>query len=301
MRRQIVTVLIALVVLTAWSARAQDAGTASGAELKKAAPATVVQAAAEVKPDFGPLQDTAAKSHDDLVKKGWVYLFDSRVDKPWNPLSLWRVRNPNQPDRNHWTVVDEQGERILKNEITSGVHGTDLISLQQFWDFDIHAEVRVAANSGLYLRGRYEIQINSTPAEAEKKIGRGDLGGIYSVSDPLVNASKGPGVWQTIDAMIRGYTISVWLNGTLIQDKVEIPEKWLGGTGSQLGSGDGVSGEPTSPGPIFLQGDHGSVEFRNIRVRPDAGVPRVREQGVRILRPQILRRLKQAAELKKEE
>jgi len=228
--------------------------------------------------DFGPLEDGKEKSHSQLERQGWVYLFDSRIPakKAWDPLGLWRVRNPEASDRNLWSVAEESGERILKNTVTEGKHGTDLISKQSFWDFDIHAEIRVPehSNSGIYLRGRYEIQIASTPPkDKQERVPAGGLGGIYSIAGPKVNASKGPGVWQTIDASIRGFRIlTVRLNGEVIHEGLEIPEARRKGTGSELSEGDGVSADPESPGPIFLQGDHGSVELRNIRVRP-AGFP----------------------------
>jgi len=222
--------------------------------------------------DFGPLEDGREKSHQKLEKKGWVYLFDSRpYSVQWDALGLFRARNPGEPKRNLWSVVEQDGERILRNTITEGTHGTDLISKQNFWDFDIHVELRVPpnSNSGVYLRGRYEIQILSTPAGKEKKLALHDLGAIYSVKAPSVNASRGPGIWQTLEASIRGFRITaVRLNGETIHPVVEIPAEKRKGTGSELGPGDGVSADPDSPGPIFLQGDHGSVEFKNIRLRP---------------------------------
>jgi hypothetical protein len=256
-------------------------------------------------PDFGPLEDGKEKSHDSLVKQGWIYIFDSRVPDPrhaWDPMGLWRIRNPGQPQRNLWSVIEEDGERILRNTVRPGQHGSDLISLQQAWNFDLHVELRVPdpSNSGVYLRGRYEIQITSTPADPEAKVGKGGLGGIYNVAAPLTNASKGPGVWQTIDASIRGFQVTVRLNGKVIHRQVEIPENRRRGTGSELGEGDGVSSDPSSPGPVFLQGDHGSVDFRNIRIRPARSPMRIRKAAqiqprLRVLRPV---RVKEAAEKK---
>ncbi len=235
-------------------------------------------------PDFGPLEDGKEASHQKLVKEGWIYLFDSRILQDENvkkrhqidPLILWRTRNPDNPKRNHWSAVEEDGQLVLKNTIGRGAHGTDLISRQDFWDFDLHVELRAHSNSGIYLRGRYEIQVNNTPPDREKP-SAGELGGIYGTSAPLMNAGKDPKEWQTIDASIRGYKISVWLNGKQIQKDVDLEEKEkLGGTGSQLGTGDGLhASDPESPGPIFLQGDHGSVDFRNIRIRPAPSMPRV--------------------------
>lgn len=240
-------------------------------------PGDAAQAPAGSGLDFGPIEDGKEKSQQGLEKAGWVYLFDSRLGGV-DPLGLWRVRNPKEPKRNLWSVVEEGGERVLRNTIARGDHGTDLISKQSFWDFDIHAEVRVppGSNSGVYLRGRYEIQILDTPAGKDKQLEKGDLGAIYNIRAPSVNASRGPGVWQTLEASIRGFEIvTVRLNGEEIHRQVEIPRDKRKGTGSELSAGDGVPADPDSPGPIFLQGDHGSVDFKNIRIRPVSSPPRV--------------------------
>lgn len=220
------------------------------------------------------VEDGKAKNHETMEKQGWTYLFDSRPARGKHkaePFALWRVRNPDAPARNFWKVIEEGGELILRNEIAKDAHGTDLISRQKFWDFELHVEFRVppSSNSGVYLRGRYEIQITSLAPGKETKPGLGDLGAIYNVREPLVNASKGPGGWQILDATIRGFRITgVRLNGELIHASVEIPENKHGGTGSQLAAADDASEDPNAPGPIFLQGDHGNVDFRNVRVRP---------------------------------
>lgn len=259
-----------------------------------------VKVLVKARPDFGPPQDGKAASHGKLIRQGWVYLFDSRIPKKdprWDPLGLWRPRNAKNPQLNRWKVFDEDGQLVLKNDIQPNTHGTDLISLQEFWNFDLHAEVRVSSNSGLYLRGRYEIQIN-TPRD--EKPGRGDLGAIYGVRAPLVNAGKPRAEWQTIDATIRGFRISLWLNGKLIQDDVEIPENKRHGTGSELREGDGVSSDPQTPGPFFVQGDHGTVELRNIRVRPvSTPMPAVRVRAVEgKVQPRVLKRNLRVEEVK---
>jgi hypothetical protein len=222
--------------------------------------------------DFGPLEDgDDQKAHEDLIRLGWIYLFDSRIpssaNSMWNGKGLWRARHP---AKDKWKASGVQGGWILANEVKGHGEGSDLVSLLEFWDCDVHAEIRVpeGSNSGLYLRGRYEIQILDTKPDA-KELKTSDLGAIYNVAAPSVNASKGPGQWQTLEAQIRGFRVSVRLNGQVVQENVEIPEKFRGGTGSQLTTHDGTySDDPNSPGPIFLQGDHGSVEFKNVRVRP---------------------------------
>lgn len=223
--------------------------------------------------EFGPLFDGNELSHDKLINDGWVYLFDSRIPSSaqsiaWSPMSLWRLRKVDAQSSDCWAVVNEDGQRILKNIIPEGKQGTDLITNQEFRDFNIHLEVRALANSGLYLRGRYEIQINSTTQDV-KELSAGIMGGIYSVSAPSVNAAKGLAEWQTIDASIKGYRITIWLNGKLIQDNIEIPEgKKRIGTGTELGCWvtDGFTNDPEKPGPIMIQGNHGLIDVRNVRI-----------------------------------
>jgi hypothetical protein len=222
---------------------------------------------------FGPLMDGAEKSYDALIRKGWIYLFDSRIPSTsqtikWDPMNVWRLRKLDTTSTNCWLLKEEDGQRILKNVIPEGKHGTDLITLQEFRDFDLHMEVRAIANSGLYLRGRYEIQIMSTKPE-ETNLSAGMMGGIYSVSSPKVNAGKGPIEWQTLDVSIRGYKITVYLNGVLIQDNVEITDaKKKIGTGTELGCwvSDGFNKNPETPGPIMIQGNHGPIDVRNVRI-----------------------------------
>jgi hypothetical protein len=225
---------------------------------------------------FGPLFDGSENSYDKLISQGWIYLFDGRLSSPeqtveWSPLSLWR---PRRADRNNcWLVIRERDEdeyRILTNILREGMHGTDLITNMEFRDFDLHVEFRSAENSGIYLRGRYEVQIDAGDPDKED-LKFSDLGGIYALSPPSVNASKNPDEWQTFDISIRDYAITVYLNGMLIQDKVKIPEgKRRVGTGTELGCwvSDGFHNDPSKAGPIMIQGNHGQADFKNIRIRP---------------------------------
>jgi len=224
---------------------------------------------------FGPLFDSEANMHDKLISQGWVYLFDGRLPAAGqavnaDPMGLWR---PRRSDRNNCWIVsrepNENGERLLMNILREGMHGTDLISNQEFRDFDLHVEFRSAENSGIYLRGRYEVQIDKAPETAD--LTYGDLGGIYAISPPLTNAGKGPEVWQVFDISIRGYTVSVYLNGVLVQDNLLIPEgKRRIGTGTELGCwpSDGFHKDPALPGPILIQGNHGQIDIKSIRIRP---------------------------------
>ena len=225
---------------------------------------------------FGPLFDGKEHSHDEQISQGWIYLFDSRLASEeqavrFNPLDLWR---PRRADANNCWIVgrEDQGdqERILMNILREGMHGTDLISNMEFRDFDLHVEFRSAENSGIYLRGRYEVQINKGNSET-RELKFSDLGGIYAVNPPLANAAKEPNEWQTLDISIRGFIIMVYLNGVLVQDQLLIPEGIRRiGTGTELGcwESDGFHNDPTRPGPVMIQGNHGQIDLKNIRIRP---------------------------------
>ena len=110
-------------------------------------------------------------------------------------------------------------------------------------------------NSGFYLRGRHELQIFG-----DYKTGKPSLtgnGAIYNHTAPSVFASKPAGEWQTVEATIIDNKITVTLNGQKIHDNVECNKA----TGSE------IDGNVKAPGPIFLQGDHGTVSFRNIEIK----------------------------------
>ena len=163
----------------------------------------------------------------------------------------WHLRR--KDGHNSWSV--ENG--ILKNTVKSGDHGTDLVQDKKLWNFTVRYEYQVPddSNSGFYLRGRHEIQILG-----DYKKGKTDKhgnGAIYSVKAPDEFASKPSGEWQTVEATIVGNKITVILNGKKIHDQVECSKA----TGSELDR------NINAPGAIFLQGDHGTVWFRNLRVK----------------------------------
>lgn len=171
----------------------------------------------------------------------WIELFNGE------DLTGWRMRHP---DREHKWVVHNG---ILDNTDK----GVDIITEAEFGDCELHIEYLVPAdsNSGIYLRGRYEIQVldslgktYSYPAEN---------GAIYNQKSPDVEASKPAGEWQTVDVTLKGMNITVFLNGVKIHDNVTIE----GPTGGQLGD------DNPAAGPLMLQGDHGPVQFRNIRIQ----------------------------------
>ncbi len=162
-------------------------------------------------------------------------------------LTSWKPKDPNLP--NGWKAV----KGILENRMPS----SDIITEQTFMDFKLHLEFTVApkSNSGVYLRGRYEVQIQDDygkPPESHL------IGGLYGFIDPTENAGKRANEWQTYDIMLLGRYVTVALNGKTVIDNKEIP----GITGGALHSREG------EPGPLMLQGDHGEVSFRNVVLTP---------------------------------
>ena len=170
-----------------------------------------------------------------------VELFDGKS------VAGWDVQAKGKPMG--WSVADG----VMVNEAGAN----NLVSRQKFNNFRIHCEYKLEekSNSGIYLRGRYELQVLDDfgkPAESHGHMA------IYSRVPPAVNASKAPGEWQVMEAVIVGNRVTVTLNGKTVHDNVEIS----GITGGALDSSE------AAPGPIMLQGDHGKVWFRKVTVTP---------------------------------
>lgn len=174
---------------------------------------------------------------------------------------VWGKATPllNGKDLTGWkTVAGGANQWIVENGVLkSPKSGSDLMTEKSFTDFKLHVEFRYPAgsNSGVYLRGRYETQIEDTQS-AEPQID--GLGAIYGHIAPNQNAAKKPGEWQTYDITLVGRTVTVVLNGKTIICEREIP----GPTGGALDS------DEAAPGPLFLQGDHGPIDYRNIVITP---------------------------------
>ena len=133
----------------------------------------------------------------------------------------------------------------------------DLISEQTFEDFRLRVEFKYpeGSNSGLYLRGRYEVQIQDDSGKALDPL---RIGGVYGFVTPSADAAKAADEWQVYDITLIGRRITVVLNGKTIVDNREVP----GITGGALDSNEGM------PGPLMLQGDHGPISFRKITLTP---------------------------------
>jgi len=163
-------------------------------------------------------------------------------------LSGWRMSEPGSPAT--W--------KIENRTLVSPGHGAELITDAKFEDFKLHVEFNCAlgSNSGVYLRGRYELQIEDDP-QPEGATMR--TGGVYGFLAPSPEQPRRPGEWQTYDITLVGRVVTVVQNGQTIIDKQEIP----GITGGALDSREAL------PGPIYLQGSEaGHVAFRNITITP---------------------------------
>lgn len=161
-------------------------------------------------------------------------------------LTGWKASS----DDNQWVVKDG----VLINQKA----GANLITDQKFEDFKLNAEFRYTegGNSGIYLRGRYEVQIEDSPKD--RHAGPLYFGGVYGFLAPSEMATKGPNEWNTYEITLRGRMVTIVANGKTIINNQEIP----GITGGALDSKEG------EPGPIYLQGDHTGVEFRKITITP---------------------------------
>jgi hypothetical protein len=136
-------------------------------------------------------------------------------------------------------------------------HYGNLRTDREFEDFNLTLEVRVpkGGNSGVYVRGIYEVQVVDSYG---KPLDPHNMGAIYSRIKPTVSAEKPAGEWQTMDITFVDRHVTVILNGKKIIDNQPIP----GCTGGALWS------DVTRPGPIYLQGDHTGIEYRNIVLKP---------------------------------
>ena len=167
-------------------------------------------------------------------------------------LTGWSLIKSND---NGWSVVDG----VLQNRVSKekGKHFGNLRTDAEFEDFNLKTEVRTqeGSNSGIYLRGVYEVQIMESFG---KPLDSHHMGALYSRITPSVNAEKPIGEWQTLDITLVDRHLTVILNGKTIIDNQPV----LGCTGGALTS------DEFKPGPIFLQGDHTNVDYRNMVLRP---------------------------------
>jgi hypothetical protein len=221
---------------------------------------------------------TLAPADEKKPEQDGVSLFNGK------DLSGWKLRNPKAEDKSKWSVVSavrlkegmpgqfdfDRGEGVLLNG--GDGHGVDLLSQTRHGECEVHVEFNVAkgSNSGVYFEGQYEVQILDSYGRKDADLKYGDCGGIYNTRPPSTNASKAPGEWQTFDVVFQAPRfdaagkktanakfVKVVHNGKVIHEDVEVK----GPTTAALG------GAETAEGPLMLQGDHGPVAFRNLRMK----------------------------------
>jgi hypothetical protein len=200
----------------------------------------------------GPmLAGVRAPKLDRPMPKAWTApqpLFNGKDLTGWEPIG--NVKN------NKWIARD--GELVNDNPQVEGQRtpgAANLKSTAKFQDFKLHIEVNCPehGNSGIYLRGRYEIQVGTEGGSLPDH----EMGAVYSHYAPPAGAELGLGKWTSFDITLVGRRVTVLRDGKVYHDNVEIP----GPTGGALDSNE------AEPGPFFLQGDHyGVIRYRNITV-----------------------------------
>jgi hypothetical protein len=235
----------------------------------------------EWKPLFNGKDLTGWTHRNPKAKKVWVACDNVKLD-PSDPARLVPVAEGGRPDA--VLLCGDDGR------------GSDLMTTESFGDYDLHFEFTVprGSNSGVYNRGLFEIQIFDSFGVARPAFH--DCGALYERAVPPMNFAKSPGEWQSYDITMKGKRLTLVWNGQDVyrdrdvrygetdkaaferltaENATRPPElrvklekrdgKYIGFFG-EGGTRSGLDG-PDRPGPILLQGDHGPVAFRNIRIR----------------------------------
>lgn len=193
----------------------------------------------------------------DGKKHNWTAVRAPILRRNREPAWGTPVRLFSGTDMKGWRAMGENQWKAENGILKSEKSGANLVSEQKFTDFKLHIEFRYqkGSNSGVYLRGRYEVQISDSKGLEPSK---GDLGAVYGFIKPSEMMAKNAGEWQTYDITLIGRMVTVVANGKMIICNQEIP----GITGGAIDSNEG------DPGPLLLQGDHGPIEYRNIVITP---------------------------------
>lgn len=168
------------------------------------------------------------------------------------PLSL-----VGKSDMNEWHALGENQWKVASGVLISSKSGANLVTNKTFNDFKLHIEFRYpkGSNSGVYLRGRYEVQIVDSKG---MEPWNDQFGAVYGFLPPNEMVAKDAGDWQTYDITLIGRMVTVVANGKMVICDQNIP----GITGGAIDSREGEAG------PLLIQGDHGPIEFRNIIITP---------------------------------
>ena len=200
----------------------------------------------------GTMTDAAGKPNT------WTAVRAPALRPAANPAWGAPIELFNGKDLGGWHATDGANQwQVINGILTSPKEGANLVTDRTFTDFTLHVEFRYPkeGNSGVYLRGRYEVQVEDSRG---MELSSEHLGGIYGFLVPNQDAARNPGEWQSFDITLSGRQVTVVLNGTTIICEQDIP----GITGGALSSDEGA------PGPIMLQGDHNPIEYRKVTLRP---------------------------------
>lgn len=204
--------------------------------------------------EFSGKRIPALPPRPDLAKVKFgepIELFNGR------DITGWRLMDPKM--KSAWTVENGalSNRPPAHDEKTPRVRTGNLRTEREFEDFNLKLEVNVpsGSNSGVYLKGIYEIQVFDSYGKA---LDPHNMGALYSRITPSMSAEKPGGEWQTLDITLVDRHVTVILNGKNIIDNQPV----LGCTGGAMWS------DEFRPGPIYLQGDHGAVSYRNLVLRP---------------------------------
>jgi len=193
----------------------------------------------------------------DGKKYSWTGVRAPKLRRIGEPVYGEPINLLNSSDLKGWRAIGENQWTVENGILRSAKSGANLVTDLTFTDFKLHIEFRYqkGSNSGVYLRGRYEVQIDDAKGLEPMS---GHLGGIYGFLPPNENVARDPGEWQTYDITLRGRMVTVVANNKTVIYNQEIP----GITGGAIDSKEG------EPGPLLLQGDHGPIEYRNIIITP---------------------------------
>lgn len=194
--------------------------------------------------------DDANAAKPDAGFGEWITLFDGKS------FDGWAASKPVVKDLN-WAIEDG----AMTNMADSKKIHHNIATVRKFHNFEAELDFKTApgANSGIYMRGRAEIQIKDGPYDKDGDgMGASDMGALYKYAPPLVKAGKPAGEWNHIYIRFFGTHVTAVLNGQLVQNNTFIDHK----------TGMGRTDEFDSPGIFELQGDHDKVWFKNIRIRP---------------------------------
>ncbi len=188
-------------------------------------------------------------------KYRWVGLRAPSLREGSEPVWADPVKLFNGNDLKGWHALGKNQWVAEAGMLRSPASGSNIETDQTFRDFKLHVEFRYpkGSNSGVYLRGRYEVQIEDSKGMEPLN---DQLGAVYGFLAPSEMMAKDAGEWQSYDITLVGRMVTVVVNGKMVICNQEIP----GITGGAIDS------KEADPGPIYFQGDHGPIDFRNIEI-----------------------------------